>query len=182
MINVDWVDWGDAPTWVGAFFAAAAAAAAFATLRSQRKQIREQQAFIREQERNLGLEREELLAAARDRRLAQARRIQLSPSEPAFVRVTNASEDPIRDVDCESAGAPASLAVDVEPGEGASAELLASVILRSAEQHVARLGVGREAVFQVSALRRGTVKVRFTDSAGLRWELDDAGGLSPVAP
>lgn len=69
------IDWGDAPTWIGTVFAAAAFT--LATLLSQRRQIQDQQAFIGEQLLNLRAEREALAAAAGERRSAQARQVTL---------------------------------------------------------------------------------------------------------
>jgi hypothetical protein len=71
------INWGDAPTWAGAIFAAAAAAFTFITLRSQRQQLGEQRTFIGEQLVNLQAERDALAAAARARRSAQARQVTL---------------------------------------------------------------------------------------------------------
>jgi hypothetical protein len=71
------IDWGDAPTWIGTVFGAAAAAFTLATLLSQRRQIQDQQAFIGEQLVNLRAEREALAAAAGERRSAQACQVTL---------------------------------------------------------------------------------------------------------
>ncbi|MEU0428503.1 hypothetical protein ABZ235_33865 [Streptomyces canus] len=176
------IDWGDAPTWLGAFFAAAAAGAAIWTLKSQRDQIDEQRNFIGEQSQNLALERQALLAAAQDRREAQARQIGVFPKEPTYVQVVNNSGDPITDVRCEARGEPALHAVEVPPGQAFTPVILASMIRGSSPQHVEKLGVAREAWFHVTTIDRGAVIVRFTDVAGNKWVLDDAGSLRAATP
>ena len=74
------IDWGDAPTWSGAIFAAAAAAGAIWTLKTQRDQIDEQRRFIVQQSENLSLEREQLRAIAKERRWAQALKVRMKYS------------------------------------------------------------------------------------------------------
>lgn len=179
-LRMSWIDWGDAPTWLGAFFAAAAAGAAVWTLKSQRDQIDEQRLFIQEQSRNLELERRELLAAAQDRREAQARKIHMYMQQPAYVQVVNNSADPITEVHCETRGTPALHATDIAPGEGVGTGILAGLIQGNHPQHVERLGVGREAWFHVTTIERGAVHIRFKDAAGVEWLLDDAGALRPA--
>ncbi|WP_406168348.1 hypothetical protein [Streptomyces sp. NBC_00996] len=171
------INWGDAPTWLGTMFAAAAAGAAVWTLKSQRDQLDEQRVFIGEQSATLALERHELLAAARDRREAQARKIQLAAQDPEYVQVINGSDDPITEVHCVTRGMPAFHAIEVAPGEGVGTGILADLIRGTSEVHVERLGVGREAWFHVMTNERGTVHVSFTDAAGNKWIRDDAGGL-----
>ncbi|MBT2391652.1 hypothetical protein J7E87_19990 [Streptomyces sp. ISL-1] len=110
------IDWGDAPTWVAGAFAAAAAYYARSTLKSQQKQISEQQEFIAEQAENLHLERRALIAAAEDRRWEQVRQVHftavvtkgeggLGPGGRPLVNtavwvamVTNSSQGPINSV------------------------------------------------------------------------------------
>ncbi|MFD9651753.1 hypothetical protein [Streptomyces mirabilis] len=174
---MDWIDWGDAPTWLGAVFAAAAAGAAVWTLKSQRDQIDEQRRFIAEQSMNLGLERQALLAAAQERHEAQARKIRLYPQAPTYVQVVNDSDDPIYDVHCEARGMPALHAVELAPSEGVGAGILADLVQGASRPYVHRLGVGREAWFHVVTNERGAVHIRFTDAAGNKWVCDDAGGL-----
>ncbi|MGW3913172.1 hypothetical protein ACWEBX_16895 [Streptomyces sp. NPDC005070] len=171
------INWGDAPTWLGAVFAAAAAAAAVWTLKSQRDQIDEQRTFIAEQSRTLELERQELMAAAQDRREAQARKIHLVAQDPDYIQVVNGSNDPITEVRCETQGIPAFHALDVVPGEGVAAGILAELIRGTSDMHVERLGVGREAWFHVMTNKRGMVHITFKDAAGNGWILDDAGSL-----
>jgi len=72
------IDGGDAPTWLGTLFAAAAATAAIWTIASQRQQIAEQRQFIGEQSATMALERAELQAAGEERRWAQARLVRLA--------------------------------------------------------------------------------------------------------
>ncbi|MFD8722365.1 hypothetical protein ACFV2H_31410 [Streptomyces sp. NPDC059629] len=90
-------DWGDAPTWAGAVFAAAAAGAAFWTLKSQRDQIAEQRALIADQAATLALERAALVDAAEDRKRAQAESVTWETNGWVAV-LANHSNAPITDV------------------------------------------------------------------------------------
>lgn len=184
---VDWIDLGDAPTWLGAVFAAGAAWAAYKTLKSQQKQIEEQRKFIEEQSRNLALERAELLAVAEDRRRAQAARIRLEPHKSGgetdaegnvvgydhwFVVFRNDSDAPVRDVLMRfgaSYNAARATDFDAEP-------LPVPVPL---------LGAERVALFYSSHWPEASVDnhrphVYFTDEAGVRWHLDEHGALEEV--
>ncbi|MGW0631984.1 hypothetical protein [Streptomyces sp. NPDC002758] len=93
------------------------------------------------------------------------------------MQVVNGSDDPITDVYCEARGMPALNAIEVAPGEGVGTGIFANLIQGTRAQHVQRLGVGREAWFQVVSTARGVVHIEFTDAAGNKRILDDAGDL-----
>jgi len=184
---VDWIDWGDAPTWVGAAFAAAAAWAAYKTLRSQQKQIKEQQDFIERQQEVLSLERAELLAVAEDRKRAQAAQIRMEPHKSGgrddgmggfegydhwFVLVRNDSDAPVRDV-------------LVRFGEAYNASRATDFDGNPWSVPVPLLGAERVAFFYSSRWPEASVDnnrphVYFTDEAGVRWHLDEHGALEEV--
>ncbi|MFF5285204.1 hypothetical protein [Streptomyces sp. NPDC013171] len=182
------IDWGDAPTWIAAVFAGGAAWAAGLTLRSQRRQLDEQRAFIGEQSANLQLEREILRADADDRKRGQARQVTMQylmqgagtgeePVEYWQVKVVNRTAEPIHDV-------------SVQCGVRISAT---SVLLHGATQtergpHPVPLGIlssGFLAEFRTDFSPRGTLNaerpvVFFKDNAGVRWRLDEHGDLSQI--
>ncbi|GGV45602.1 hypothetical protein GCM10010495_73940 [Kitasatospora herbaricolor] len=184
------IDWGDAPTWVGAVFAAAAAAAAVWTLKSQRDQIGEQRDFIGQQATVLELQRGQLLAQAKDRRIDQARRISIraekaspgntayGPAEPDHwqVFILNNSGAPIRDVNVKYGSA--YLSTDAqETGSGG----------RRLSVPDALIGPGRTAKFLSSnlpgaALQNNRPVAYFTDEAGIQWKLEESGETTEVAP
>ncbi|MEU1478904.1 hypothetical protein [Streptomyces sp. NPDC005760] len=172
--------WGDVPTALAAVFTAFAAVAAWKTLGSQRKQIREQQAFIAEQSVNLALERQELRAVAQERREAQARRIVYEVTPP-YVKVLNQSGDPITDVRCVEGGQQAVRAVASEAG-GVAAALIAEQMLEREQAHIDVLGAGRLGWFQRRSGPSGGVEVFFTDRDGVRWRLDSNRTLQEEAP
>lgn len=194
LLRVGEIDWGDAPTWLGAVFAALAAAAAALTLKSQRDQIAEQREFIRQQSENLALERAELQAAAEERRREQAKKVLLkcrvsgssgvdrygnSTGYSFWVaEVHNNSDDPLHDV-------------LVRFGSSYNA---AKAFERDADGHpdagrrtvpVYLVGPRRVVVFNSSQWSEATVDnnpphVYFTDDAGVRWHLDQYGKLEEV--
>ncbi|MFC9269136.1 hypothetical protein ACFTXJ_15375 [Streptomyces zhihengii] len=187
------IDWGDAPTWVAAFFAAGAAAFAGGTLRSQRQQITEQRAFIEEQSANLALEREALRAAADDRRWAQARRIyallRLNGGtlddegnrvgyDSWEVEVRNESDSPVRQVTVRFGDV-----YDAQRAEDASRRHLPG-----GGRHPGRvdiIGAENSVTFYSPRLSEVAVDnhppmVLFTDDAGIAWQLDRLGNLAEV--
>lgn len=172
---------GDWPTWVGAVFAAIAAGATLWTLKSQRKQIDEQRAFIGEQAANLRLERAELMAAAQVRREEQARAVTLAPTRQ-YASIRNNSNDPIREVACTDGGAPLErVFVTVDTANpNHSAEMLAAIIQGSANAPAPIVGVGCGASFPRDQENQGQLSFTFTDAAGIRWERDELGGLTEV--
>lgn len=200
------IDWGDAPTWVAGAFAAAAAYYARGTLRSQQKQIEEQRHFIEQQSMNLALEREALQAAADERKRAQASAVQMTvrevsgpeaPSDGAGGRLSrdalaadiiNGSNEPVRDV-------------LVRFGQQEAASAMEGVEQRFGTGHrtgrwvgtgdplqapVALLGAGGAClIFGSGSIGEERMKtdrpvVFFTDSAGVRWSLDEHGSLNEV--
>ncbi|MGX1223154.1 hypothetical protein [Streptomyces ambofaciens] len=193
-------DWGDVPTWIGGAGALAAGWFAYQTIKSQRQQIGEQQAFIVEQTRfmddqreNLELERAELRAQAEERRVSQARQIHMDfhtwgySSEDVYggsgysawrVEVGNRSDDPIHDV-------------VVRFGETYSA---ASARERQGSHHPDRgqrsvpvelIPAGHTVVFESPHWEEPTVDnnrpaLLFTDDGGVRWRHDSYGKLEEV--
>lgn len=195
------INWGDVPTWLGAAFAAAAAAAAVWTLKSQRDQIGEQRTFIGEQRAliaeqtsTLELERAELRAAAADRRVAQARRVRMiarkggstTDEHGAEVRanhwaveVWNDSDAPVRDVEVRFGTAYNSAEAHeywperrIEDRRGQSLMRLIEVV-----------GAARVVRFLSQRYSPATVHnnppvLYFTDENGVRWALDVRGDLT----
>ncbi|MEU3536808.1 hypothetical protein AB0E70_35325 [Streptomyces murinus] len=179
------IDWGDAPTWAGALFAAAAAAAAIWTLKSQRDQIDEQRDFIAEQRAliadqsaTLTLERAALVDAAEDRKRAQAEGVTWDTSG-WFEILANYSNAPITNVRLEHPSEP------VEVGtvfEGAAS--LTGIGLDPIEMPCSVLGIGRRLGCERPQGSNETIFATFTDDAGVRWRLDEHGKLEeiPSAP
>ncbi|WP_344629672.1 hypothetical protein [Streptomyces glaucosporus] len=196
------IDWGDAPTRLGAVFAALAAAAAAWTLKSQREQIDEQRDFIRQQSLNLELERAELRAAAEDRKAAQAR--QIEPPTAHFMgprprrrtgrsretteelpekgylatNVRNTINAPIRAVQVyfgDLAAEPRARVSDTRTGatEGEEETPVRLIGVDKAYRYTSSLMTEREA-------RIKPVSIRFTDDDGVRWVLHGTGKLEEV--
>ncbi|MFF9199973.1 hypothetical protein ACF09L_32680 [Streptomyces sp. NPDC014779] len=178
------IDWGDAPTWIAAVFAGGAAWFAGMTLRSQRRQITEQQEFIREQSANLRLEREILRADADDRRRRQAQQVGMTvrlqghgggmqgPALEAWhVIVENRSAEPLHEVSVLCGGRiPATRAV------GANSD-------REYGTPIPILGASTKVRFETDKFPQGEVGqeqpvLLFTDHSGARWRLDRFGDLS----
>lgn len=173
------IAWGDAPTWVGTVFAAAAAAFTLVTLLSQRQQIREQQSFIGEQLVNLRAEREALAAAADDRRSAHARqvtlrtRLMIGPDGPdgpdsCYFQavVTNNSDRAITDV-------------EIDFGDLAAAQPQAT---RVPDHRIVDVpaGIGPRQAYAFASessylehLEEVVVTAVFTDSSGVTWRLTE---------
>ncbi|MFE5258253.1 hypothetical protein [Streptomyces coelicoflavus] len=191
-------DFGDVPTWIGGAGALAAGWFAYQTIRSQRQQIGEQQVFIVEQTRfmdeqrqNLELERNELRAQAEERRISQARLIQMSFHTSGSsggdgaggligyiawqVEVENTSDDPIHDV-------------TVRFGDAYTA---ATATEREGFHHpdggrrsvpVALIPAGHTVLFESPEWPEATVDnnrpaLMFTDDGGRRWRRDSYGKL-----
>ncbi|WP_407288594.1 hypothetical protein [Streptomyces sp. BP-8] len=189
------IDWGDAPTWVGALFAGGAAWFAFQTIKSQREQIGEQRQFIAEQSATMALERDELRAAAEERRLSQARQVVMAaeldgrqqvydaegelvtPVDHWRAQVTNRSTEPIRDLMVrfgEAYVAVGAVTFD-ESGQGNPVPV-----------PVHLLGPGRRCElrsqrFRVTTLQNSPPTLFFTDAGGQRWRIDVHGELSEAA-
>ncbi|MEV4920758.1 hypothetical protein AB0K47_28610 [Streptomyces tirandamycinicus] len=171
------IDLGDAPTWLGAIFAAGAAGAAIWTLKSQRDQIAEQRDFIAEQSANLRLEREALLAAAKDRRERQARGVRLEV-ERQYVYVFNESDAPIMSVSCIDGDAPPVRSCVVDATGNVATELIAAMVRgEDSGPDIDLVGVGQAAVFQRAEGGRRAVSVSFSDVAGIDWWRDEDGAL-----
>ncbi|MET8098120.1 hypothetical protein ABZV29_16820 [Streptomyces sp. NPDC005236] len=180
---MDAINWGDAPTWLGAVFAAAAAAAAVWTLKSQRDQIDEQRVFIAEQSATLALERAALLDAAGDRRRAQAETIQWDTTESGMALIlTNHGRSPVTDVAMEHPYRPIELCSvwGSETGDSRRADFF-GLRLDPTMQPYAVLGSGKQVGCQQPD-SSDPVVATFTDDAGVRWRLDQHGKLDEVPP
>jgi hypothetical protein len=190
------INWGDVPTWLGACFAAAAAAAAVWTLASQRRQIAEQRQFIGEQSATLALERAELSAAAEDRKWAQARQVSmyhrqwgtefeagvLVGNNHWVVTVKNQSDAPIHQLEMRFGTAYLAAEVYQLPATPVDEE-------ERRPHPLYVLGPGREARFVSPRWSEATVannppRLTFTDDNGRRWTLDSHGVLAeaPATP
>ncbi|MGW9031482.1 hypothetical protein ACWGQ5_47210 [Streptomyces sp. NPDC055722] len=188
------INWGDVPTWLGAIFAALAAAAAVWTLKSQRDQIREQRAFIGEQSATMELERAELRAVAEDRRTAQAKRVRMHhrkagattdwqgaevPDDHWVVTVINESDAPVHQAEVRfGTGHIASDVHEWRVGWNEARELQGERWMTPL--HL--LGPGRAAQFQSQHWSPTTVHnnrptLYFTDDDGVRWSLNSYGKL-----
>ncbi|WP_030024916.1 hypothetical protein [Streptomyces monomycini] len=194
------IDWGDAPTWVGALFAGGAALFAYQTIRSQRRQISEQQDFIAEQSATMALERAALRAAAEDRRRAQARRVRLHCRLHAS-RVTQDEEgNPVYIEDCwrvviHNDSEESIRCLTARFGEGyvaIAAHQLPPSLQRVDDGErlpipVPVLGPGRRCVLYSSRMSTATLEnsrptLFFTDAGGVQWRLDDHEDLAEVEP
>ncbi|WP_262702241.1 MULTISPECIES: hypothetical protein [Streptomyces] len=186
---MDWsaIDWGDAPTWVGTGFAALAAGAAVWTLASQRRQIGEQREFIAEQSANLALEREELRAAAEERRWGQARQIVLNAvvtkgesgltatATAVWVAlVRNASSVSIRNVEMRFGGESPAQTTQEKPAYEVDIG------------HDVTIATGALYSFESTRgddeyLRQHPPVMHFEDVHGRRWQLDRFGALTDLS-
>ncbi|MFE7236103.1 hypothetical protein ACFVAF_36925 [Streptomyces sp. NPDC057596] len=193
------IDWGDIPTWLGAGFAAAAAAAAVWTLASQRRQIAEQRQFIGEQSATLALERAELRAAAEDRKWAQARQVAMHHRKAGgsvdgegnvvcdrwVVTVQNTSDAPVHGVEVRFGTA--YLASEVYELAPSAVHNLSAEDGDRLVSPVYLLGPGRAVRFLSQQWPEATVHnnrpvLSFTDDNGLRWQLDSYGKLEEAPP
>ncbi|MFC4500661.1 MULTISPECIES: hypothetical protein [Streptomyces] len=175
------INWGDAPTWAGTVFAAAAAAAAIWTLKSQRDQIDEQRDFIAEQRTliadqsaTLALERAALIDAAEDRKREQAMTIVWDIRGWTLV-LTNHSGAPITDVCMDHPSGLLEMGMVVE-----SAANLAGIGLNPVEMPYPVLGSGRQLGCHRPEDRSEPVSATFTDDAGVQWRLDEHGKLEEI--
>ncbi|MGW3813434.1 hypothetical protein [Streptomyces sp. NPDC005046] len=180
------INWGDAPTWLGAVFAAAAAAAAVWTLKSQRDQIdeqrdfiAEQRALIAEQSSTLTLERAELLHTAEERRREQAESLAWT-TEGWYLILTNHSGAPVTDLWFEFAGPRPYEAGRVVRGVPSNQY---GLTVEPELQPLAVLGSGREwGCERPDPQSVDPVFVTFVDEGGVRWRLDEHGKLDEVQP
>ncbi|WP_158685064.1 hypothetical protein [Streptomyces sp. LaPpAH-108] len=193
------IDWGDAPAWAATVFAGAAAWFAYQTIKSQRQQIREQQAFIAEQSTNLRLERTALEAAQQERRSAQASLLDL-PVETVgsdllprdrygnrvgrdtfWATVHNRSREPVHQVTIRFGTTQRAVKYCVREVEG----WLTTNWEEAATLPV--LGGGRKVTFASPPLSEGALNTErpvafFTDQGGVRWRLNEHGDLREATP
>lgn len=173
------LDMGDVPTWGAGIFAAAAAAFAGLTLKSQREQIREQRQFIAEQSANLSLEREALIAAAASRREEQARLLSTEERHGAPLLWNNSSA-PVTDLACESGGELSPVGFVADSDAATRHFNMAMQDARARECPVAELAPGQLISFSGLTPGRG-FRILFTDDAGHRWSLDQHSVLRSAA-
>ncbi|CAM5330453.1 hypothetical protein SALBM311S_05777 [Streptomyces alboniger] len=197
------MDAGDLATWVGSSFAAIAAGATIWTLKSQRDQIDEQRQFIAEQSATLVLERAELRAAAHDRKIAQARQVEMTVNLWAQSGVpADANGEPIPDtfrIEVRNLSIEPIHEVTVRFGEQEAHEASAAVetdLIRRGLTVVADgprlnvpvplVGAGRIYLFTSGTLLADVDRHRpallFTDNAGVRWRLNEHGDLREFVP
>jgi hypothetical protein len=184
-MSLESINWGDAPTWAGAIFAAAAAAFTFITLRSQRQQLGEQRTFIGEQLVNLQAERDALAAAARDRRSAQARQVTLrtrlviGPDGPdaggCYLQavVSNGSDRPITDVDVEFGDLTADQVQATRVPDHRIVDVPCGIGPRQAYQFASK-GSSMDHVEEIDVISV------FTDASGVAWRLTEDNFLSEI--
>lgn len=203
--------WGDVPTWVGALATLAALGAATAGAVGVFHQLRSltEQADLQREALALQIQQADADRAERDRRVAQeleihriglrrqAEQIDITPAEHGqmheglgkyvthlSLHVENASERPIRNVGCrawtgEGQRAPSGTCQFVDSdGRWIATEQTPGSGLEVLRRHAAI-----DFVFgSVEDLGRGLVYVlRFTDDAGLHWQLDDTMHLVKIA-
>ncbi|MEV5680981.1 hypothetical protein [Streptomyces sp. NPDC052179] len=175
------INWGDAPTWIAAFFAGGAALFAGMTIRSQRQQIAEQRRFIGEQSRNLWLERAALEAGQQERRRAQAELVYVGRTnrQPVGV-VENRSGAPITDVVLRAGDMQTIEAGLVYPGGDRTPNG------DRTDPPFALIGAGRQATFRLGPIQPSTLPIReafvatFTDADGIKWQRDENGLLAEL--
>ncbi|MFJ5999647.1 hypothetical protein [Streptomyces sp. NPDC092370] len=181
-IDLSWVDWGSAPAWVAGVFAGVAAYGAWATLRSQKREAREQREFIAKQADVLALQHEQLSAFLLERRWEQARKVDLNYRYFAGVAGTNGSNVHVEVGNHSPAELHAVTAqygphwmskVDVRRIDGSRESLSAPVFLAPFE-------VAEFIIYDVPMLL--DPHAYFTDSAGQRWHLTTNEHLRPVEP
>ncbi|MEU7428382.1 hypothetical protein [Streptomyces sp. NPDC040750] len=158
---------------MGGLFAGVAAYGAMATLRSQKRQIKEQRQFIADQSSVLELQRHELSAVKEGRRWEQARKVSCGyaasrGNEIQWLSVANRSSAPVYGVNVLWGGRHVnSTKVVVSRFTGGRTPATSPVeCLNSLE----------EALFKPPT---GGIRadIYFTDDAGQRWHMDAAGGL-----
>lgn len=201
-----WEFAGDLPTWIGGVGAVLAGVFAYKTLASQREQIGEQRAFIEQQtglmadqRETLELEREELRAAADDRRKAQARQVHMVFAPPGYndgsltwnygrpvghdrwaVKVSNRSTDAIYEVTVLFGdGYTAASAQELDAGAHPDRGVRSVPVLLIAGMRTVRF---ESPLFSemASAEAPPRPELLFTDNLGKRWRRDSYGDLKPV--
>jgi hypothetical protein len=174
------VDWGDVPTWLAVVGAFLGGGAALWQLRLQRIQLSDQTRIQERQQANA------IDVAGRPVSGAQAQVLPASEDEPVhMVVVTNGSDRPIREVACKIEAIeadettrrqkPADVYGEILPmalGPSAQVETFAPQA-RASTMPVLRVGhkAGFVWSFTVAQYPRFLVWVRFTDDAGLHWEV-----------
>jgi hypothetical protein len=195
------VDWGDVPTWVTAGTALAALVAAFLAYRAQSDAARKQAQQVDLQGRQLDLQAQVIADQIRLQERQQADQVDVAgrPTDGAqaavlppdkgepvhMVVVTNGSTRPIREVACkiEVIGADPSIRHDKQAdvyglmmpyalGPAAQAE---TFVFGERTGTIPVLRAGQKAAFvwsfTVALYPRFSVWLRFTDDAGLHWEI-----------
>jgi hypothetical protein len=192
------VDWGDVPTWVTAGVALAALIAASRAYRTQSEQLRLQRVQLEDQTRIQEREQANLIdVSARVIDGAQAQVLPKDESVPVhMVVVTNGSNRPVREVAVLVEAASDDMSVRHEKvlaevsgtletyALGSTAQAQAFVpVDRSGTMPVLRSGQSAGFVwsFSTAQYRRLIPWVRFTDDAGLHWEIDNSLHLEKLA-
>ena len=109
-----------------------------------------------------------MLAAAQERREAQARKIRLEVTPP-YVKVLNESDGPVTEVRClEDVQPPIRAAVSRSEGAEASLSMILERLQGQEQEHIDVLGVNRLGWFQRRSVRTGAVEIAFTDANDVR--------------
>ncbi|WML79196.1 hypothetical protein [Streptomyces sp. VNUA74] len=186
-MDLDWIQWGDAPTWFGSVAGAVALGFTAFTVRQQTKQLAAQQKINEETLENLRLERKTLQSEVRDRHTAQARQVKFTfelvpgddfPDGPEscwyVAHVTNSSDEAIINLTVDYQGLEEPQAVRMKPDGGLMDQPCTA-------------GPGHEVVFSSQHTYMGRLdqiypRCLFTDAAGVDWVLDQDGRLVEDTP
>ncbi|MBT2505143.1 hypothetical protein J7I98_04370 [Streptomyces sp. ISL-98] len=185
------IDWGDAPTWAGVMFAAAAAYGALATMNSQRRQLSEQREFINRQMDVLALEHQDLGDALEARRRQQAQLVKfqydlipvagtVTGARHWRIRVHNQSSGPVRQVSVAFGTERPTRAALTGKRRDEWVEYDGSVVVGDV---VEVLGAGKAGVFYSRAGEREELTtlrpvVNFLDGVDIAWTLNEFGLLT----
>ena len=182
-------DWGDVPTWVTAGVALAALIAASRAYRTQSEQLRLQRIQLEDQTRIQEREQANLIdVSARTTDGAQAQVLPEDKGEPVhMVVVANGSKRPVREVAVMVEGASENMSVRHEKvlaevwgtletyalGSNVRGQTFV-LVERSSTMPVLRAGQTAAFVWGLTTALypRLIACVRFTDDAGLHWEID----------
>ena len=182
------MSWGDVPTWIAVVVGAVGGGAALWQLGLQRTQLRAQQKVIADQASVLGRQQADRIDVAYRTIGGAAARVLPPESEELvhLVAVTNGSSRPIRNVSCKIEACPvgASVAhdrlaacvgefVDMRLGSDAVVD---QFVRGENTDHMSVLRSGQKGTFvfpfTTDHYPRPRFTVRFTDDAGLDWQID----------
>jgi hypothetical protein len=174
---------GDVPTWLLVVIGAVGGGAALWQLGLQRRQLRDQQEVIARQTRQLERAQADAIDFSWRPSAPLGQTAEAQKEEIWMGVVHNGSRRPIRDVVCRIEPGPAQgfdlgaqgvgELVDVGMGSGASMPVFASPKLGDRVPLIRRDAIyGFKTEIPVKGHGVARMKVRFTDDAGLHWEID----------